>query len=78
MALTATLNKATFVPGETMTLTVVSDKRLQSSILDVLAAGDDAKATVTVLAGIVLTDPAGRKWAVASDDGKTAVFTATA
>lgn len=78
MALTATLDKPAYNPGDTITLTVVSDKRLQTSQIDVEAAGDDAKVTTTVQAGIVLTDPSGRKWTVKSDDGKTAVYTATA
>lgn len=78
MALTASLDKASYAPGDTITLTIVSDKRVQSSTLDIASAGDDAKVTTIVQAGIVLSDPAGRKWTVKTDDGKTATYTATA
>lgn len=78
MALTATLDKASYAPGDTMTLTVVSDKRIQTAVIDIQSAGDDAKVTTTVQSGIVLTDPAARKWTIVSDDGKTAVYHATA
>lgn len=78
MSLTANLDKATYNPGDTMTLTVVSDKRLQSTALDIQSAGDDAKVTTTVQAGVTVTDPSGRKWTVKSDDGHTAIYTSTA
>lgn len=78
MTLTLSLDKASYNPGDTMTLTIVSDKRLRSDVLDIQSAGDDAKVTTTVQAGIVITDPALRKWTSKSDDGKTAVFTAIA
>ena len=77
MALTATLDKPQYAPGDLMTLTVVSDKRLVSDTIDVQAAGDDAKVTTIVQAGVTVTDP-NRTWTVQSDDGKTAVYTATA
>lgn len=78
MALTLTLDKPAYAPGDTMTLTAVSDKRVQSDTIDVQAAGDDAKVTTTVQAGIKVSDSTGRVWTVKSDDGVTAVYTATA
>lgn len=78
MALTATLDKASYNVGDTMTLTVVSDKRITSDTIAIQSAGDDAQVTTTVQAGVVVNDPAGRTWTSESDDGKTAVFTATA
>ena len=78
MSLTLSLDKASYTPGQTMTLTAVSDKRLQSSTIDVQAAGDDAKVTTIVQAGITVSDSTGRVWTVVSDDGKTAVFTSQA
>lgn len=77
MSLTATLDKPVYAPGATVTLTVVSDKRLTSAIIPVTAAGEGANATLTVCAGVFITDPQ-RPWTLVSDDGKTAVFTATA
>lgn len=78
MSLTATLDKTAYSVGDTMTLTVVSDKRLQSDVIDVKAAGDDATVTTTVQAGIVVTDQSGRVWTVGSDDGHAAVYTSKA
>jgi hypothetical protein len=43
----------------------------------ITAAGEGANATLTVCAGVFITDPL-RPWTLVSDDGKTAVFTATA
>jgi hypothetical protein len=79
MTITATLDKpAGYNAGDTMTLTVVSDKRLQTDTIDVASAGEDATVTTTVRAGFTYTDTLGKKWTVKSDDGKTLVLTATA
>ena len=79
MALTATLDKASYKPGDVMTLTVVSDKRVTSSTVDVQAAGEDVKVTTTVQTGVTVADSTvSRAWLLKSDDGKTAVYTATA
>lgn len=78
MALTATLDKASYNAGDTMTLTVVSDKRVSSVSLAIASAGDNATVTTTVQAGVTVKDSTGRNWASKSDDGKTAVYTAIA
>lgn len=78
MALTATLDKSGYKPGDKMTLAVVSDKRLQSTTISVAAGGETVKVTTTVQLPVSLTDSTGRVWTAGADDGKTAVYTATA
>lgn len=79
MALTATLDKAIYSPGDTATLTIVSDKRIAgSTTLDIVTAGEDFKVGITVFAPVRIADSTGRVWTQKSDDGKTAVYTATA
>lgn len=79
MALSYTLDKPNgYNPGDLITLTVVSDKRLQSQSFPISSAGDNATVSLIIQQGITLMDSTGRKWTSKSDDGKTAVFTATA
>jgi hypothetical protein len=83
---TATLDKATYAPGETMRLTVTySDpdaKPIKATIVLTDAAGNSS-APVTVTTAITdpvtftVTDP-DRTWSLVSDDGRTAVLTAKA
>lgn len=75
--LTATLDKTSYNPGDTITLTVTSDKRITATVVDVQAGGEDVKVTTTVQTAVTVTDTA-RKWTVKSDDGKVAVLTSTA
>jgi anti-sigma-K factor RskA len=67
MALTATVD----LSKTPATLTVVSDKRVVA--VSVQAAGETATGTATY--PVTVTDTSGRTWTVASDDGKTAVYT---
>lgn len=78
MALTATLNKASFAPGEKMTLTITSDARKKpaSVHIDVQGVGT-ADVNTTILAGVTVTDKT-RTWTKLSDDGTTAKYEATA
>jgi hypothetical protein len=78
MALTAALDKSSYNAGDTMTLTVVSDKRLSSDTIDAQAGGEDVKVTTTIQTGVAITDSSGRTWTLKSDDGKTAVYTSKA
>lgn len=79
MTISASLDKpGGYAPGDTITLTVVSDKRLSSTSLAISAAGEGAQSTLIVQLGVLVTDPSGRKWTVKSDDGKTQVLTSTA
>jgi hypothetical protein len=89
----ATLDKASYATGDTMTLTIVRSATATTEAalnLAVNATGaDGTQATpINVTATIEVTSPeastvgvtddSGRQWAQASDDGTTAVWTATA
>jgi len=56
MSLTATLDKASYAPGDTITLTVVSDKRQTNTSADVQAAGEDFKIGILVQSGVKIID----------------------
>jgi hypothetical protein len=81
----ASLNKATYVPGEVMTLTVTygdADTKSVSVTITVKdsAGNTSAPATVTAVIDpltITVTD-AARTWTKTSDNGSVATFTATA
>jgi hypothetical protein len=83
--LSAALDKASYAPGETATLTVSyrSDGANTNTITvhGTDNAGREAIITVqlTVVDAIKLAvvDDSGRVWALQSDDGSTAVYTAT-
>lgn len=77
MALVATLDKTSYAPGDTMTLTVISDKRQTSSTIAVVAGGETVNVTTTVQTGVTVTDSA-RTWTLVSDDGKKSVYTSKA
>jgi hypothetical protein len=84
--ISATLNKASYVPGEMATLTVVYSDSDSSVTSTITVRGQDSQgnqALVTVQLTMVdklnltVTDDSGRVWTLQSDDGGTAVFTAT-
>lgn len=78
MALTGTLDKTQYDPGNTMTLTVhraVAERPVTVTITE--ADGATATVTAEVREPLTVSDP-DRTWAVKSDDGSTAVYTSTA
>jgi len=85
MALTASLDKTTYSPGDTMTLTVHTDpgdRQHTGTIagtvhVDGLTDGTYTAQIVFPNKPITITDPAVT-WKLKSDDGTTAVYTATA
>ena len=89
MAISVTLDKAVYVPGDQMTLTVVCapadrDRFVETpfSVLVSVLGGGTGEATASLRqqvgdAPVTITDP-DRTWVVESDDGVTLVATATA
>lgn len=89
MAILATLDKGVYNVGETMTLTVTTDAADRDRFVEVpftvtvsvVGTGSgDAAAMLRQQVGdaaVVVSDP-DRTWTQVSDDGITAVFTATA
>ena len=82
----ATLDKTSYVPGEIATLTVVYNDADSGTTKNITIRGKDAsglEAVVTVQYTVVdrvnltVTDDSGRVWTLQTDDGSTAVFTAT-
>lgn len=78
MTLAYTLDKpAGYAPGDTITLTITSDKRLQAQpAVPITSAGESVSLLLTLLYPVLLAD-ATRKWTLKSDDGKTAVYQST-
>lgn len=82
----ASLDKAVYVGGETMTLTVtyevLGSRRVAVTITVADEAGNISKpvtATAVIAAAtVVVEDSSGRAWAQRSDTGMVAVFTAVA
>ena len=89
----ATFDKGAYAQGDTMTLTVVrsgtTDQQDMLTEKVTLTAPDGSTQTldagpvpvdvkVSVKVAVAVSDPAARQWALQSDDGTTAVFTATA
>src|SRR5688572_30897009 len=75
-AVTATLDRATYAPGDTMTLTVdysvPAESRVAAAVtLDVLGASRQATVAAPVMR-LTVADP-DRAWSQVSDDGATAV-----
>jgi len=85
MPISASLNKATYVPGEAMTLTVTTEDRHQLNDRPITVQVSVPGIGDTTLTGQIngpdvpvnATDP-DRVWTKISDNGTTAVFTATA
>jgi hypothetical protein len=90
---TATFDKTSYAAGDTMTLTVVrsgsTSQTLSATAAIVLAAPDgttesisagpvDVTRTVSVAVSASVSDDGSRSWTLQSDDGATAVYTATA
>lgn len=84
--LTASLNAATYKPGDQMILTVTySDPDTKAVTLSIVATDSTGAASqpVTVTAVIdptvlAVSDSSGRTWAKQSDTGSVATFKATA
>lgn len=82
---TASLNKATYAPGEKLTLTVnygdADNKSETVTVTGTDQAGNRAEATVTWVTSDTVTleaaDGTSRVWTKVSDNGSVAVFTAT-
>lgn len=90
---TATLDKTSYTAGDLMTLTVVrsaTDVQTGSeTVTTVVTASDgtaftitagpvDVTTTVSVATTLAVSDNGSRAWTAVSDDGSTAVYTATA
>lgn len=88
--ISATLDKASYAPGEQMTLTVqYADADNWTRVDTIVITGTDQngnaavatiETTVTSEDEVLLTieDTSGRTWSKFSDDGSTAVYTSTA
>lgn len=81
----ASLNKATYAPGETMTLTVNygdPDRRTDTVTITVTdSTGLTGTASTTLVMDpltLAVSDSSGRVWAKQSDTGSVAVYTAVA
>ena len=82
----ASLSKATYQPGEVMTLTVTygdADTKAMTVSVVVTDSQGNASAPVNVSAvidplAIAVTDSSGRTWSRVSDSGSVAVYQATA
>lgn len=81
----ASLNKTSFAPGDTMTLTVTyadADRKLGSVSIVVTDSSGNTSSPATVAysidQGTVAVTDSGRTWAKQSDTGTVAVFTSTA
>lgn len=81
MSLTATLDKASYSPGETMTLTAVSSPSRTTdftvTVNNPMFGSANASGQATAPLTVTDTDTA-HTWALQSDNGTTAVWTATA
>jgi hypothetical protein len=85
MALTASLNKSTYSPGETMTLTVTTAPGERNVDVPIAVHVEVAGLGGVDLTGLVDKPPlaitvvdSSRVWTPVSDDETTAIFTATA
>lgn len=82
--ISATLDAASYAPGTPMALTVTytvpeESKVTINAVLDYVGGSIESPAiTVPIKDVDVLDSESGREWVVQSDDGATAVFTATA
>jgi hypothetical protein len=76
MSLSVSLDKSHPAPGEKVTMTITSDKRLTTNAFQALAGGESATVTVTVQTPVSF-GPGAPAAALLSDDGKVAVYTFT-
>lgn len=76
--LTATLDKAAYNTGQVMTLTVKRSSVTDNVTVSLDSLGITAKAVATITFAVTVTDDQGKTWTKVSDDGATAVYTATA
>lgn len=90
MALTAEITPPVLAPGQTMTLTVTCppqdrDRYIETPITITASVAGVGETTASATLRrqtddevVVVIDPTSRTWTLLSDDGATAVFTATA
>ena len=71
-------DKPAYAPGETMTVTVSGDWFDQVVGTASIPDGNFDVPPVKVIEPVTYSDQAGRTWSLVSNDGNTAVFTATA
>jgi hypothetical protein len=79
---TVTLDKASYTPGQLMTATVTytaasTGLTLSANVTDI-NGNVVATASATIGASVVASSSPARTWTKVSDNGSTAVFTATA
>lgn len=67
-----------YAPGQTMTVTVTGEWFEQVIGTASIPEGNFDVPPVKVIEPVTYTDQAGRTWALVSNDGSSAVFTATA
>lgn len=73
-----TFDKASYTPGETVTATVTGEGLDETAtVTGTLSGGGTISGTLTVDL-LAMSDTGSRQWAQQSNDGTTAVFTATA
>lgn len=82
---TASLNKATYAPGEVMTLTVTYGDPDRQALTITITVTDSTSATGTATTQAVIdpgtvtvTSSPAKTWTKLSDSGSVAVFSATA
>lgn len=80
---TAALDRTSYAPGDTMTLTVQytvpeESKVTLTAVLDYVGGSVESAAVSVPVKDVDVIDDSGRQWTVASDDGATATLTATA
>lgn len=76
--LTATLDKAAYNQGDVMTLTVKRSTVTDNVTVSLGTLGITAQAVAQITFSVTVTDDQGKTWTKKSDDGSTAVYTATA
>ena len=77
-----TLDKPAYNPGQVITCTVAYSASLDFTVtavaVDIGGHSAQLSGTAVVNGSLSVTDTGGRAWTKVSDDGSTAVFTATA
>ena len=83
--ISVSLNKAAYVPGETMTATVTyGDPDTQRNTLTFTGTDSDGQTAQGMVSYVIdptvlsYVDSSGKTWTKVSDSGSVAVFTATA
>jgi len=74
----AVTDKTAYTAGQTITLTVTGTGLDQSDVIsELLSGGQPLNETITI-GEVLVSDTLGKTWAQVSNNGTTAVFTATA